>query len=673
MKDARVRVTAAAGVVLLLAAGMASGGYDWNVASGNWVDAGSWTPAGGPPTASDDATIDNGGTATIGSSDAAVASTLVVALNRLAGNRGKIILNGGSLTVSGSRQVTGPSPGTKLTGSEFIGWGQLGEFEQTGGVHTVESNLYMGIEQHNGYGINGSGLYTLTGGGQLSVGGSLTVGYANEATFSMDSGTVTADALVVGETGGANGVADLRTFIQTGGTVRVNSVTLGKSYPGATQHNRYEISGEAVLETSALTVGNQRGASNTFEMTGGTVTVSGIAYVGNYGHNSVVNQSAGTMTITGELRMGYDRHHTYGRDASGTYNLSGSGVLSVGGKCWVGRYRFGNLNVSGGSATIAGSIEMGYDWSVGDGGGLSWEPAVGTARLTGGTLNLSAGNYVRVGYMGEGELYLGDESGTTTINVTGVGAGIDMQVRDSEGTRGPSKGLVQGWGVLPFTGTLKSNGRIVAQGYGTDRDLDLSAFTSFQNTLDNPVGGTNGWYATDHGRLLLPTLALPASGTTYWGEQGDLDLVNAVRIVTSGTAGGNLNVMLLASDRAELEYTTGSLVSVYDFQPAGFGFGDGTATLTFRYDDAGAAALGLAEADLRLYHFTGSQWLDVTASVDTVAKTITSLAMDSFSMFAAGAQVRYEPPAPAVEIPEPASGLALLAGLALVLRRRRRA
>ena len=49
----------------------------------------------------------------------------------------------------------------------------------------------------------------------------------------------------------------------------------------------------------------------------------------------------------------------------------------------------------------------------------------------------------------------------------------------------------------------------------------------------------------------------------------------------------------------------------------------------FRYDDAAAAALRVAEPDLRVWRYSGTTWMNVTDTRDDAAKTITSLAAAS--------------------------------------------
>ena len=96
-----------------------------------------------------------------------------------------------------------------------------------------------------------------------------------------------------------------------------------------------------------------------------------------------------------------------------------------------------------------------------------------------------------------------------------------------------------------------------------------------------------------------------------------------------------------------------SPIAVWDFAPAG-GLVFDSAALTFRYD---GVAAGIGEPKLRLFHYSGGQWLLVPSTLD-MANDRLSATVSSFSYFAID------------RIPEPAT-LTILGLGALVLRRRR--
>jgi hypothetical protein len=95
------------------------------------------------------------------------------------------------------------------------------------------------------------------------------------------------------------------------------------------------------------------------------------------------------------------------------------------------------------------------------------------------------------------------------------------------------------------------------------------------------------------------------------------------------------------------------LTASEDFQ---FGEG-GSATLTFDFSDVALGSQVTAD-DIHLMHWNETEWVDVTDTVDMEHKTITSIALDSFSPF--------------VLTPEPGTiSLLALGGLAVIRRRRK--
>ena len=147
----------------------------------------------------------------------------------------------------------------------------------------------------------------------------------------------------------------------------------------------------------------------------------------------------------------------------------------------------------------------------------------GTYSLTGGTLQIRADRAKRqgvqpvleVGGAGTGVLKLGDAKGAGTVREVPQGAGVPLVVgADAGGT-----GTVRGYGSVRLTGPIVQNGQVIADGYGSDRTLDLSTLgtadasvDAVTHTVPNTAAGTAGWFAVDGGKLTLPALSVAGGG-----------------------------------------------------------------------------------------------------------------------------------------------------------------
>ena len=149
---------AAAAIVLWSPSPARATAYYWGVPSGNWSQAVNW--GGTVPGYSDNATIDNGGTATV---SLIGQQAWDLYLGNTAGS-GTLNMTAGGLAVNG----------------EYVGYSGSGGFTQSGGINTV-SNLYLG------YGSTGVGTYNF-GGGNLSATYGY-VGYSGTGTFTQSGGT----------------------------------------------------------------------------------------------------------------------------------------------------------------------------------------------------------------------------------------------------------------------------------------------------------------------------------------------------------------------------------------------------------------------------------------------------------------------------------------------------
>jgi hypothetical protein len=550
------------------------------------------------------------------------------------GSAGRVIHSAGSLSTDfqlfiGSEVGTVGtytfSAGTVTTGSGgyslIVGRSGTGVFEQSGGHTLPGGQLRMGVSS------GAVGTYTLSG-GRLSSAERQAIGESGSGIFIQSAGTNTVGysattsgyGMRLGLNAGGNG-----TYTMSGGRLQW---TLGSSDGGV------------------LIVGDQ--GTGTFTQSGGDVVVS----------------SVDGSTDDGALRVG-------GYDAStgrGTYNISG-GTLTVAGAVFVGNTGVGTLTISGG--TVKGMTgAFGNGFNVGASAG-----STGIVNLTSGTLQLTrvdGAPTLRVGISGVGVFNMGNatSAGFLTNNLTAANRAI--VVRDSaSGT-----GTFQGWSRdgsgnrLHLPGILDNSGRVIANSYGNQaRSLDFSSLSFVTNTIDNAVGENNGWFAINKGKLTLPKVAVASGNSTVnWGESSTdttLDLVNSARLALTGVVGGgDLTISLLATDRTDWP---GGLVKPIGVWEIDSNFTFTSATLTLRYDEALAAVLGATESNLKLWHYTGGAWSNITASIDLTNKRITGVPVTSFSPFAIAEDLE----AVAV-VPEPTTVLLFLTGGALIWQKRRR-
>lgn len=558
------------------------------------------------------------------------------------------------------------------------------------------SNIDIGYTAGN---LSGSGLAQLTigntGGGTttLALGGSYAL-YTQRFTLNSGGKVAQSGGTLYLTLGNNNCV------LNTGGTYELSGGTLDleANGPSANQNNHLDVRGGTMNQSGGTLVSGwdvnvYRGSYN---LTGGTcdprgfhvfadagqtatVTVSGtgtlIANAGNESlfvggtfpatlaaGTSVLNQTGGTVTIN----SGYGLYVM----GNGTYNLTG-GAFSA--NMIVSRLGGTFVHDTAGSSTVAyelrvadyvGSTAPAYaemkqgtivcrSIQVGclyPGYGTMDPGGAGTLTHSGGTISVN-----NSGYAGTG-LYLSHDN--ATVDSTYLLQGGTLVDRNWAKTYIAPRGTLRGYGDYNLREAFNLNGRVIADGYGQDRDLNITSYNGLQNSTDNT--SDKGWYATNHGRLNLKPFTVSGGNTYYWGEQGDLDLVNAVRLTFPGTASGTLTGRLYAPDHSAVPTLDSYYrpLAVYEFSGPTFSSVD----LTFRLDDALLASYyGYAgpAAPLLAMRYSGGSWQWLPATLDWATKTMTVSGVTGFSFFTVTA------------LPEPGA-LALLVLLLPVLGHRRR-
>lgn len=517
--------------------------------------------------------------------------------------------------------------------------------------------------------------------------------------------------LIMGNALGTAGFLDIQDNISWGSGIATQ--VIGNAGAGTVTHSA-GIFGTTGATARGLTLGEASTGVGTYTMSGTAQINSGIVdgvKIGN-GGTGTMNQSAGSVYSEKEIWLG--RLST----GSGTYSLSGTGrVGAKNSTFYVGDAGTGVFYQSGGTfgvdssnavitrAVILGNVVGGsgaYNLSGGDFKQSSTDGNLiignaGTGVFTATAGNIVGGLDIRIGNLAgsNGTLSLSgtatitrDSSRAINVGIAGTGtlniAGNTISAGGSNASISVgASGLIQGYGTYSSGNSagsvvmLTTNGRIIADGGGVDRTLAFIGGGAFSttnqltaNTVENST--TNGWYAQDHGKLMLSKVSIGVNGAggksvTFAESAGDatIDLVNSARFNFNATNSINAtaDVSLLAADRTDLIAAPAGIafIGVWNLALAG-GAVDGFSapSYQFRYDDL-AAGLNVPT----LYRLTGGTWTAIASSNDVVNHILSTSdsGITTFNnTFAIGVAA----------VPEPASlGLLGLAAAVPTLRRRR--
>ena len=325
-------------------------------------------------------------------------------------------------------------------------------------------------------GRNGSGSKINMSRGSLSVGTTgdrrLNIGYnlGSSGTFNFSGGEISNARLCVGGSKGRG------TFVQTGGSF----TSIAESYVG---------------QFNAPGNGEARAGESLYELSGGTMSISGNFQVGTYSDGRG-EQSGGALTVA-------NGWFCIGRRAGsqGTYNINNGTIDCTTHGLIIGENGSGALNVSG--TAVVSTHGMGAGWAadgwgalrVFDGGRVNTtylsQPYSGSLSFDGATL----------GALGENQTYLEFFRGVRSIDVGPGGLTFDTGANNVFSGDIPvsagSKGVVTktgsgtlGLARLPGAGELRvAEGTLALTSGKADAARDLVHRWSFNGTMDDSVGG----------------------------------------------------------------------------------------------------------------------------------------------------------------------------------------
>lgn len=597
--------TVAVGILVTATAHAAT--YTWNTGSGTWdtTTTANWAPATGVPANTDTALLSKPGAANV---DVSFAAT------NLSGS-GLAQLTLGN-TGAGTNALL--LDGTDALYTQRVTLNAGGKVAQTGGT------LYLTLGNNNC--VFNAGTYELTGG--------------------------TLDLLTA-----ANNHLDVR-----GGTMTENGGNLVAGWDVNVYRGAYDLSA-GTCDPRGFHVWADNGFTATATVSGtGTLLANPgneSLFVGGTAGTSLFTQTGGTVNVNSAYGLGIRANGTYTCQGGvllmsqlttqdgGRFVYDANATTAVGFEIRVADNTAGGtgfLDMKQGTLSCRGLL-LGVNWL---GYGSFAAAGAATVNQTGGTIKTGGTTYGV--YISHANATLNSQYNlqSGTISDSGLGAApLTIQPR----------GTLRGYGTVDLHGIFTHNGKLIADGNGGDNILSILSYSALANSTDNT--SDKGWYATNHGRLDLKPFAVSGTNTYYWGEQGNLDLVNAVRLAFTG-ASGTLTGRLYASD-----YSTVPSLGTY-YRPLGVWEFSGptftSADLTFRLDDAQLATYyGYAgpAAPMQLLRYTGGAWQLVPGSLDWSTKTFTATGITGFSTFSL------------VALPEPGALTLAAAGLALALRRRR--
>lgn len=458
------------------------------------------------------------------------------------------------------------------------------------------------------------------------------------------------------------------------------------SIDGCGSHGSKVSVGSGSVSLQKMSLGGERDTSAWFELTSSTATLSATLDC------TVGSSGAGCFRIAGgtadfgsnDVLVGYTggfgRFIVSGSSSAArlNYTASGNGYarLSIGargrGECRISDHGLVNL----GGVTKTGGPNYPY----------SWHPY---GLVVGGTWSANSTS----GTGGTGFLFLGDGLGTSGEQ-SPVQPGNSIPAEMTVRMWADASGTVRGWGTVGLTQTLTNNGRIIADGYGQDRTLDMSSFSKtapdptqanmylppVTNMIPNKADygpPVNGWFAQNGGILELPAVSSSDMGnaTCRWGESPlqssgtdwsfvdstasppnyistvdpagtPIDLINSVQLTFPSSSEPPLTIALVAPDCTEIQgdhplsepILNDPLDNTYEWLPLGIwrfngGSGKTLDEIVFRYDDtmlSDESGVVLLRCRKGNGTPTWSGWEEISATQDLAHHLMTTSAESPF-------------------------------------------
>jgi uncharacterized protein with beta-barrel porin domain len=377
------------------------------------------------------------------------------------------------LTGSGTYNLKG---GSLSTIKERVGAFGPGSFSQTGGNHTISSDLILGDRS------TGSGTYTLEG-GNLTVGGYENIGNSGIGSFTQIGGIHTETfQLNLGNSATGSGTYDLK-----GGLLSTNFESIGLSGTGSFT----QTAGNHTV-ANVLLLGQNPDGSGTYNLYGGNLSASS-EFIGNTG-SGTFTQAGGNHTIANTLSLGDVA------GSNGTYNLSG-GNLSAANE-FIGRglagSSTGTFTQTGGINTVTNTLTL----SANNGSSGTYNYLGGI--LSAPTIQINAGGTFNVTGISPTLTSSVMNSGTFKTNNANVSV-VGSFTQTASGTYTSEIASAGNYGRIAVTGTPGT-----ATLEGTLSPVLLGGYRPLGNTVFPGIvtanGGISGTFSSVDDQMLSPTL-----------------------------------------------------------------------------------------------------------------------------------------------------------------------
>lgn len=483
----------------------AEGSLIYNASAGKtWGESGAWlnpdgTTAPGVPTA-DTPTHVNVGTVQV--TDAASAKSL-----GLEPTAAIDVKSGGSLTIGSAFTTNGTitSAGAwKNSGNFVLGQGlDSGKLTLTGGTFQAGGIFFSNAANSpataeiTNTAISGFGTFRISNvdnttatvkvhEGTTITGSDFNVGFRGTGTLYMDGGNITTTSYfcIGNNVASANGIV-----YHSGGTIQTPWMPLGHNGKGT-----YNLSGSGkIVVTGAssmdqpgstnngLEIGDRKGSSVTFNMSGGEIQSNGWIYVGRVG-TGVMNLSGGTVKANTGIVLGHIADGDYKGD--GTLNATGGTITTA--NLYIANNTPGRATLTNTTVNVSSRITLGNQ-------------TTGAGELTINDGTVIKCNEVAIGNSGQGTVVMNGGSLTTNswfllgFNNNGVDnvmtqnggdvnvAWFTMQWDRSGGT---STYNMNG-GTLTSNGTSQGNGMVLARSGNATFNMNGGTVTTKEASKSN--------------------------------------------------------------------------------------------------------------------------------------------------------------------------------------------